>query len=380
MTDVNSSKSIAAIVFLAVVGPCVFILQPGFVQGLVELIGFSEQESGRIASYEMFGIASSTVLMSLISSRVPWRRMTAVFLAICTLGNIASYGVSDYQTLATIRFITGIGSGGVISLTFTMMGLTDRSDRNFGWIIVWVLTYGALGLLVMPTAFSMIGMNGVLLFFAAFCAFGLAVVRNLPDGGDIASGDRDMSYSRLSKGTALTALLAYNIAIGLVWAYLFLIGLSAGMDEQAVANALTVSQFLGIVGAFCAVVFEIRFGRSLSLAVGVLGGAGSVVFLVGDTSAGAFWVGVCVFNFLWNLSVPYLLGTLAELEAGGRIVVHGVSMQFVGLAIGPLLAAHLLAARGYDGVNSLAIVLFVVAAALLLPSALAQRARLVESN
>ena len=42
------------------------------------------------------------------------------------------------------------GSGGIISLTFTMMGLTERSDRNFGYIVVWVLTYGAFGLLLMP--------------------------------------------------------------------------------------------------------------------------------------------------------------------------------------------------------------------------------------
>ena len=32
--DINSRRSIVAIVYLAVVGPCVFILQPGFVQGL----------------------------------------------------------------------------------------------------------------------------------------------------------------------------------------------------------------------------------------------------------------------------------------------------------------------------------------------------------
>ena len=45
--DVNSRQSIVAVLYLAVVGPCVFILQPGFVQGLVEYVGLSG-ESGRL--------------------------------------------------------------------------------------------------------------------------------------------------------------------------------------------------------------------------------------------------------------------------------------------------------------------------------------------
>ena len=63
MTDVNSRRTIIAIVFLAVVGPCVFILQPGFVQGLVAYLSFSEQQAGLIAPAEMFGLAATTVLL-----------------------------------------------------------------------------------------------------------------------------------------------------------------------------------------------------------------------------------------------------------------------------------------------------------------------------
>jgi len=380
MTDINSSKSITAIVFLAVVGPCVFILQPGFVQGLVELVALSDEQAGLIASYEMFGIASTTILMSLIANRVPWRRTVAVCLAISVLGNLASIGQHDFTTLSVLRFVTGLGSGGVISLTFTMMGLTERADRNFGYIIVWVLTFGALGLLAMPTAFSTIGMNGVLVFFALFCAAGFYFVRELPNSGAVVAAGGSSDYSLVQKGTALVGILVYNTAIGLVWAYLFLIGLEAGMGEQAVANALTISQFLGIAGAFLAVVLEVRFGRIAPLAIGVLGGAVSVYLLIGEIGATVFWIAVCGFNFLWNLSMPYLLATLADFDSRGRMVVHGVSMQFIGYAVGPFAAAQILRVGGYDGVSSAAVVLFVVAAVLLLPGTLAQRSSLHEAH
>ncbi len=371
--DINSRQSIVAIVYLAVVGPCVFILQPGFVQGLVAHLGLTEQQAGFIASWEMFGLATTTILLSFISSKVTWRKFVTICIFICVLGNLASVGQSDFEILTVVRFITGLGSGGIISLTFTMMGLTERSDRNFGYIIVWVLTYGAFGLLLMPQAYATVGMNGVLVFFAAFCALGLAFVRHLPDSEDhVETTGESAHYSPTLKGTTLAGILSYNIGIGIVWAYLFLVGLEVGMGEQAVANALTISQFLGIAGAFLAVLFEVRLGRLLPLAIGVIGGAVSVYYLAGDVGGAGFWIGVCGFNFLWNLSMPYLLATLADFDLKGRMVVHGVSMQFIGYAVGPAIAAQLLG-FGYDVINTTAAILFVAAALLLLPGVLAQR-------
>ena len=377
MTDINSRQTIIAIVFLAVVGPCVFILQPGFVVGLVQYVGLTEQQAGLIASYEVFGIATTTVLLSFVSSRVDWRTFMIGCLIVCVLGNLASIGQSDFKTLSLIRFATGLGSGGIVSLTFTVMGLTARADRNFGYIIAWVLTYGAFGLLLMPSGFSTIGMNGVLVFFALFCAAGLFFVKNLPHSGEVvATPGENVDFSMVLKGITLVGILVYNTAVGVVWAYLFLVGLEAGMGEQAVANALTVSQFLGIAGAFLAVVLELRIGRILPLAVGVLGGAVSVYLLIGDIGASVFWIGVCGFNFLWNLSMPYLLATLADFDLRGRIVVHGVSMQFIGYAIGPFIAAQLLELGGFDLINGTSAVLFAAAAVLLLPGLLAQRTHL----
>jgi hypothetical protein len=135
---------------------------------------------------------------------------------------------------------------------------------------------------------------------------------------------------------------------------------------------LTVSQFLGIAGAFLAVLFEVRLGRLLPLAIGIIGGAASVYYLVGDIGGAEYWIGVCGFNFLWNLSMPYLLATLADFDLKGRMVVHGVSMQFIGYAVGPAIAARLLG-FGYDVINTTAAILFVAAALLLLPGVMAQR-------
>ena len=130
--DVNSRRSIIAIVYIAVIAPCVFILQPGYVQGLVEYLAFSEEQAGYIASAEMFGIAFTTLLLVFMEARVDWRKLTVLCLILAAAGNLLSLSLADFESLAAVRFLTGMGSGGLMSLTFAMMGLTGKSDRNFG--------------------------------------------------------------------------------------------------------------------------------------------------------------------------------------------------------------------------------------------------------
>jgi MFS family permease len=376
MLDINSRRTLTAIIYLSVIGPCVFILQPGFVQGLVEQLRLSEQQAGYVASAEMWGIAATTVALVFTAGRYSWRRITVACLLLSGLGNFACIGQTDPFALMVLRFAVGLGSGGIISLTFTMAGLTARSDRNFGYIIVWVLSYGAAGLVLMPAAYAHIGMAGVLVIFGLFCLSGLAFVRALPDSGEAhADTRRRYDYEAWLRIATLVAVLLYNLGIGIVWTYLFLVGTQAGMPEQNVANVLTVSQVLGIAGAFCAVLFETRFGRLLPLAIGILGGAASVYLLLGTVTSREYWLGVCGFNLLWNVTMPYYLATAGDFDARKQTVVYAVAMQMLGLAGGPLLAAWLLAHGGYNVVNGTAILVLIASAIAFVPGVIAQLRR-----
>ena len=71
--DINSRRTVFSMFLVGVIAPEVFIVQPGFVQGLVELLGFDDQGAGYTASAEMFGLAATTILMTFIAHRVNWR-------------------------------------------------------------------------------------------------------------------------------------------------------------------------------------------------------------------------------------------------------------------------------------------------------------------
>jgi hypothetical protein len=256
-----------------------------------------------------------------------------------------------------------------------MMGLTEKTDRNFGYIITFVLLYGGIGLFAIPVVFNLVGMDGALIFFTLFAISGLFFVRFVPRSGpEHAHVDgRDDSYGWGIKSVTLTGWLGYNIAIGIVWAYLFLVGLNAGLAEQTVGNILGVSQFVGAGGAFLAVILEKRIGRTIPLMVGILGGALGIYLLLGEIAFLYYALGVCIFNLLWNVVMPYMLATLADFDSRGRMVVMGVGAQMIGTAAGPAIAAVLLGDDGdYDRVNTTAIILFVVSAFVILPGIRAQ--------
>src|SRR5690606_39298200 len=114
-----------------VIGPEVFIVQPGFVQGLVVYLGLTDSQAGYTASAEMFGIAATTILLTFIAHKVNWRRVFTGSLIVMFITNALSTLVQDFETFTALRFASGLGAGGLVSLSFAAIGLTDKPDRNF---------------------------------------------------------------------------------------------------------------------------------------------------------------------------------------------------------------------------------------------------------
>jgi len=372
--DINSRRTLWSVFLVGVIAPEVFIVQPGFVQGLVEHVGFDVQGAGYTASAEMFGLAATTILMTFIAHRVNWRTVILGSLIVMFLANVLCTLTTDLNTFVALRFIAGLGAGSLVSLSFAIVGLTSNPDRNFGLLIMWVLTYGAIVLWALPSAYAFAGMGGALWFFAIFPLLAVPFIKHLPANGEsVAQVEEDaVNLTPAMKTMALFAMLAYFVAQGVVWAYLFLIGLSGGLSVQEVANGLTLSQFAGIAGALLAAVMSNRFGRSLPLTVGILGGALCLYFLVGRYEFLVFALAVGIYNFAWNMTHPFLLAAMASFDPRGRVVVYAVAMQMVGLAIGPGLAASMISEGDYISVNWLGAGLFVTSLALILPPVLAQ--------
>ena len=377
MPATTARLRLVAAILVGVIGPEVFIVQPGFVQGLVQNLHFDDQGAGYAASIEVWGITATTLVMTFLSHRFNWRKVITGSLLLVAVANAACIGVHSKEVFVALRFVAGAGAGSLISLSFTTVGLTEHPDRNFGYLIMWVLLYGAIVLYLMPAAYALSGMTGVLLFFAVFPLTALPLVRMFPTGGAAAATvEADaVNLSSGLKSLALLAMFTYFVAQGVAWAYLFLIGTAGGLNEQQVATGLTLSQVAGVAGALLPALVGNRHGRWRPLTLGIVGGAVCLLFLIGQFQYLPFIFWVCLYNFFWNMTHPYLLGSMASFDRRGRVVVLAIAAQMLGLAVGPALGASVIAPGQYASVNYIAIAMFAFSWVCILPPVLIQQQR-----
>ena len=351
--------------FLVVVGMQVFIIQPGLIAIIAGRLNLTEDWAGYIASGEMAGIAAATILLAFVGTRWSWPKTAVAGAALALAGNLASVFITDPALFLASRTVAGFGCGFLISIGYSVVGLSSNADRDFGRLISLVLVYGAAGVFVLPTADAMIGLGGIMAVLAALNLVAIPMAMRLPTSGHSAvtthgeiAAEAPMASARMRPVPVLIAGGLFFLGQGFVWAFLSLIGLSFGIAEQAVANGLMVAQLAGIGGAFCLAWLGGRYSQSTFLIVGSLASFLPLLALLGGASAVGYGAGVTVFNFAANLLTPLLMAMAAVADTSGKTVQRAAAVQMIGLAAGPALAAPLAASFGFPTVLVVASALF----------------------
>ena len=362
--------SISAAHLFGVIGVLVFIVQPGFFQGLVDAGAITGAQAGYVAASEMAGYWITITTFSILSHRVPWRPMLALFILLQGCGNAACLVQGSVNWLCAMRFVAGLGAGGIISISFTAIGMSRTPDRYFGFVSMWQLTYGAVGLLMLPWLIRVSGFASFYVIVTVVTFASLSLVRLMPAHAGPAA-DIESSGGRLSilaRSTALFSLMLFIVASGLFWVYVSIIGTSQGLNEQAVASSLSLSQFAGIAGSFAAGVIGARFGRLLPICLALATCAVITIALAGITAERVmlFAVIVCLFNFSWNLAQPVYLGAAAAFDSTGRLIPQMIAGQASGFAIGPLIGALMGGERHVVALISVMVTGFLLALVLIL--------------
>jgi predicted MFS family arabinose efflux permease len=105
----------------------------------------------------------------------------------------------------------------------------------------------------------------------------------------------------------------------------------------------------------------------MMLAIAIAAGIMPLLFfLYGTITAISYAIAVCVYNFGFNKTHPYLLATMASFDGSGRVVTFAVAMQTLGLAIGPAIGAALLVGNSFVVIQWFGIAAFAASFALIL--------------
>jgi predicted MFS family arabinose efflux permease len=374
-STLDTFKGLAALLLVHTIGPQTVIILPALVQGYVEQVGLSESQAGYLASIETWGMCLATLAMMVLITRLDWRRLMVASLLTMLLTNALSAVTESIAVLYALRFLAGAGGGIIVAVSYAMIGQTANINRNFGLAIFFVLIYGAVAFPTLPTLYDVFGISGGFLFFAAFALCGLPVTGVLPRSGRaVTEGDsRAIVLSRPLKLTGAAAMLLYFIAQIGVWSYFYRFGIRYGMDEQAVGSALAISQFFGLAGAFSVVLCSSRVRKDLALSVAILLSIACIASLFRQHGFMAFVVVAGIYQFLWNMTHPYLLAALASFDPSGRVIAWGTGMQFLGTAAGPALAAIIITDDSIASVLWMGIVFMLATIACIVPPLVRER-------
>lgn len=335
--------------FLATAGFYYVNIMAALVAGLIEGLGFSDSDAGRVASMNVYGAALGALAAVGLVAHVAWRPF-----ALCALfGLIAIDAVSIFvatpHALMAIRFLHGTVGGLLVGISYGVFTRTKSPDRVFGMLLVVQYGLGGLGIMLLPKLVPVYG-HGVL--FGALIAFSSVTLLMLPflDAYPRGRVERPGPGGEVRRGLLAAAVASvFLFQAGNMGLAAYMLGLAkrTGIDTDYASTALGVATWIGIAGSVLVVALGTRFGRAwpllISTAITILG----VLALHGSGSKPVYFLANCTMTIGWSFAIAYLLGLCAAFDPSGRAAALAGFLSKVGLASGPLVAAWLLEVTDY---------------------------------
>ncbi len=368
-----------AMIGFSMLGNSSLVVQPMIVGGMVDHLGFTERQAGLIASVELAGLSLGMLLMVGVAQRFPRAMLAGASIATVVLANIVACFVHQFVPMLLVRFVGGAGAAMAIAVFLSMGASQARPENTFAIVNALSIAYSGILTPFAPSILAAWKLPGLFLTLAAVALLMIPLLIGL-DAGPQRSPANALPQPDSAPGSGrvpirilmllLMMLLLYS-GHGSIWAYQQRIGVGLGLQPAEIGTWIGLSMLIGGVGgSITARVLGLKLGRVwpqlLSLGVSAV----AAVMLVFGTTSVAFAAACGLIAFSWFYGLPYQMGLLAAFDPVGRANMAGVVMTTGGSAVGPALAAVLIAQYGHPAIGVLAASCYLLCLVLVLPSAI----------
>lgn len=335
---------VASIVLTGLASAAIIVAMPGLLAGMSTNLGLNGSEIALIMSSEMVGTTATTLIVAAGLGRLDRRKAAFVGLTIILLANMVSAVASSFLVLIGARFVAGLAAGALQGILSASIAATPIPDRIFAIYLTANLTTTTI-MLGLLSRFSAVGHpEWLFLSVVVLAVAAILLLRWLP-AEPVAPQSQATTDRMSTRGYGPAALLGtfiLLIGVGLTWPLVGVLGLDRDMSGEAVASALSFATVGGIVASLIVSGIGDKAGRRLPVSAGAAGLCIAVLIFVFDSGRTSFAAAAFIFMFCWVLILPYCAGLVATIDPSGRLSVLWVTMQFAGLATGPIIAAGLL--------------------------------------
>lgn len=339
--------------FLASAGLFYVNIMPTIVSGLIEALGFTNQQAGNVASANMYGAAAGALFIVFLIKRLNWQLASTLFLGGLILIDLLSMRISDPTTLLIVRFLHGFIGGMLVGTGFSLMARTIQPDRTFGVLLFVQFGFGGLGIMFIP---GLVPEYGTQVLFYSLVAFSVATFMMLPFLPEYAvKAVKEQEKESSGGGIQMRPLILTLATIFLFQAanmglFAFIIGLGEyyALEMGFISTTLGIANWLGLAGAGLVIAIGSRFGYLKSVLAGI---AFTTVAIWALLYSNVPWIWIasnCMIGITWGFTISYLLGLASRFDETGQMAAMGGFASKMGLASGPVVTAMLLGEDNYE--------------------------------
>ena len=354
-------RSLTIGIYMALTGYAVMVGLPVISTSWVNNLGFTEDQVGFVAGIDQFGFALGAVFAFFTVARIDRRMLTIGAAIVAIVANLLCIYYQSYEFTLALRLIAGMGAGLFTGIAVATIGGHSRPAFAFG-LELFAFAFSQAGELWLLPYLSIEGMYGA---FAATFVVAILFIRWLPRGPADAAldvevdveesgGEHHVEHQHVPSYVpwlVLTAVVFTYINIGGYWAYVELATVGTAAEPDWVAKMLVYTSFFSLIGCLFAVLLSNRYGLSRPLLVTLIFQASIVFMLIFGITNTTVTVSMFAFNFCWIFVDIYQSATISNIDRSGRFVSLLPAAQGLGNAVGPAMAATVLAwGLGYNGV------------------------------
>jgi MFS family permease len=355
----NSMIARVFLAFLTTAGLFYVNIMPTIVNGLIEALGFTNQQAGNVGSANMYGAAVGALTIVFLVKRINWQLAATVFLVTLIGIDLSSTNISDPQIMIIVRFFHGCIGGMLVGLGFSLIGRTIQPDRTFGVLLFVQYTLGGLGIMFIP---GLVPEFGTQVLFYSLVAFSVVTFLMLPflPKYEIKKAAPDAVISRaaplliLPIALTLLSIFLFQAANMGLFAFIFGLGKFYALEMDFISTTLGIANWLGLAGAGLVIAIGSRFGYLRPLLVGIVVTAITIWALLYSNVPWIWIISNCMVGVTWAFTISYLLGLASRFDETGQMSALGGFASKMGLASGPMLTAFILGVDNYEQIIMIA--------------------------
>lgn len=368
-------RSITVSLYMTLVGYGMLVGVPVISTAWVTLLGFTEEQVGRVVSADLGGLTAGAILTSLFVRRSNRRLIALIGLIFAIIANGGCLFSREYMPVLLLRIGAGFGGGIYTAIAVATLGGSSRPARSYGLMMLAFAFSQAAEMHILPQ----LSVNGIYLLFMGCFLFTVPWIRWMP-----AHPPKELPYAAkelpknypdelhnqvvsdthrqkpvvdgltpLRRRNRLNALLPWfcliaifftYVNIGAYWTYIELSALRAGIAESWIVPLLTWVSLGSLVGCVAAMLISDRFGLSKPLLYSLAGMVVIVGILGVKINHNTLLISLLFFNWLWIFIDVYQMSTAAVIDRTGTFASLLPASQGLGQIVGPNLAASMLGA------------------------------------